>query len=342
MYLIFLLALLIIFLCENRVKNSKTIYYIFGIVIIFFLSIIHEEVGTDSRVYKKIFDESLNFKNEFELVRSGFLLRELMFFLKKIGATYIIFRIIIINIILWLFVYSINKLFKKEERIYIYILFFSSGLLLNYSLNGVKQGLAMALYYFAICQNNKKFKYLIYTFAVLIHNLLIILLFLGFIVKKMNRRFLGIFFIITFLLGKYIKNILLFISEHIPKLKYYLHYFREDAYGVSYNFFNYFEYQIPFIVLYLIHSYEEETPKRKNMLKMFYLQVLLVNLLISQKVAATRLAAFFCLYQFFAYYFILDKMLKKKNKKIVFILICIVFFIVRVSRWEYLFFWNNY
>lgn len=339
MYVILLLILIIVLLSKETVKNSKVIYLGYALIFAIFLSTLHETVGTDSIAYKNIFNQSTNLKNEFELIRSGFLLREMMAFLKKIGFTYFAFRVVIINIIFWLFFYSIKKLFKKDERIYIYMLFFSSGILLNYSLNGIKQGLAMGLYYFAISIKHKFLRYLIYILAILFHNLLIVPIVLGIFIKKMNKKIIFILFLMTFFIGTYLKNILLYISKYIGGVTYYLHYFKENAFGVSYNFFNYLEYQVPFIILFLFCKNFEDV-KNKNMLKMFCLEVILVNILINQKVAAIRLSAFFSIYQFYAYYFILNKLTKKKRiREILFICICVLFFIVRVRGWEYLFAW---
>lgn len=339
MYVILLLILVIVLLSKGKIKNSRIIYFSYAFIFAIFLSTLHESVGTDSKVYKTIFNQSTNLENDFDLIRSGFLLREIMFFLKKIGFTYFAFKVVIVNVIFWLFFYSIKKLFKKEEYIYMYMLFFSSGILLNYSLNGIKQGLAMGLYYFAICIKYRLLRYLIYFLAILFHNLLIIPIVLGAFIKKMNKKVIFILFLITFFIGTYLRSILLYTSKYIPEISYYLHYFKENAFGVSYNFFNYLEYQFPFIIIFLFFNNFEKL-ENKNMLKMFFLQVILVNVLIDQKVAAVRLSAFFCIYQFYAYYFILDKLINKEiYKKILFICICTIFFIVRVRGWEYLFAW---
>lgn len=335
------LSLLSLLIVIAKKENYKKVYLMSFFIILTPLLIIDETIGTDALTYKRMYMGILEQKISFNLVRSGILLKYLYYIMKIFEFSFFSTRIFGMIFIVSSFYISINNIFQTKDLLRGIFFLFSTGILLNYTLNGYKQGLAMGLFYLSIFYylKNKNKNYIILNLiGILIHNLLI---FPALIIriKLVKLKYVIALFILTLLIGNYFKEICLFLIRFIPNFSYYLHYLKEDAYGVAYNWFNFLEYQFVFVILLYLDWKKRLRQKNKfnfTMINGFYYQIFLCNLLINYKVAMYRIVSFFSIFQIYVYCIIIRNLISNPLKqKLVTILIGILFFIVRVNKLQY-------
>lgn len=222
-YILILILTIISLLKKNR-KDQKLVYY-YITFLLFILSFIRWETGTDWRNYFYTFKYATSIDNVIAVEEIGF--RFLNFIIRSFSENYTIF-LFFTSIILYFFKYPI--LYKLSE-VPILTIFMTFSLYLG-DIFYVRQALAGAILLFSLKYIFRKefFKFSIFVIAsTLIHSTAIIFLPAYYIINhlKMNKRKYVLFFIIAVIVSIFIQAILIKLSLFFPdnyfnKVNYYL------------------------------------------------------------------------------------------------------------------------
>ena len=221
---ILILILTIVSLLKRNKKSQKLVYY-FITFLLFILSFIRWETGTDWENYFNTFKYATSITNIIAVEEIGF--RFLNFIIRSISENYTIF-LFFTSIILYSFKYPI--LYKLSE-IPILTIFMTVSLYLG-DIFYVRQAIAGAIILFSLKYIFRKefFKFLIFIImSTLIHNTAIIFLPAYYIINyiNFNKKKYIIFFILSIAVSMFIQDILVKLSLFFPdnysnRINYYL------------------------------------------------------------------------------------------------------------------------
>ncbi len=304
-------------------SKEKRIFIILSAGILILFSGLRYYVGTDYNSYinswYKLKDLNLldSLSQSFEII--NFLIIKITSIINSNDPQLYIFIYSLFTII---FVYK--SLVTENKKLIPYYLLTYLTLFFSFSLNGIRQGLAIAiiLYAFTYLKVNNKKKFLIFTLlAILVHNTAVIVLpFALYNNDKKKFKAIILIYAITTL-------IIIFGSSflyNIPQLARYLEYFRiysssELGFGVLFK-------KAPLIILYCFFY---KKLKEDNENTSLYFSILIVDLILSYlgyfSYYLNRISLYFSVMQVFAIPNMINIFKDRKQTLVKGIIICILF-----------------
>lgn len=332
MYIIFLFILF--FNCLKYKFHNKLIIYI---SFIFLYVSLDSFVGTDSEMYFKNYN-NLTTQITLYLYRSGYFLDLFFINLKRIGFNFLGAKILITLLFITMLFLIIRKIVNtKIDENKMLLLLFANGFILQNSLNVIKQGISIMIIYLALLYfKQKKLKFILLNLiAILFHSSSIIFLLIYFISNKikLSTKKYFLLFIISLLLGNFLDTIFISLLSKLD-LKYYISYFEKGKANLSYNWFNYLEFQIPAIILFVSEFKKKTNSINKSFKNLFYIEIIIINLIIPYKQLISRITSFFVIINVLVYVFLVNKIKNKYIRILILGVISIIYFYVRVFKIE--------
>lgn len=307
-----------------KIKSNKIIAFIIAFLPIFLVSAVRFEVGQDYidtyiYTFNKVLMGATNIRIDF-----GFLcLNRIIVFLGGSYQWVFIISSFIINIFICKSIF--NKSNNKLLSMFIYI----CGTLFFFSLNGIRQTMALALFYYSlryIETNNTKRYLLINVVGALFHASALLFLPLYFILSKRISTKIKLFIIMFIIIIMPISISL--IQNFLLTTKYSMYitngaYNPLEAINVS---------TVVNILLFTAYEYTFHTKKTNekefNIYDNIHFIGVIVSLFITQISLALRVFMYFRYIEFLSVPYIISKIgFKKRNYQIVVIIICILYFV---------------
>lgn len=318
--MLFYLFLLLLSLLNIKAKNRYLLFLLFLSAL--FFSCFRVGIGTDFYSYydiqKGVYSSwSYVYFEDFHKI----------FFYIGMITRYDYMYFLLSSCFIFLFLYLIMR-DNKQYQYLIFFFFLGSGFYF-YSLNGIRQFMAIIVFLYSIKYinvNNKRY-YLWIFFACMIHKSAIILFILPFylrIIKKTNIFFTIPVLCICFIFSNVLNKIFAQFVNSISLLNQYSLYFNSEGYSTLKNYLDRGILVILFIYI-LFKSYKliNNDNKLKNIFYIFFLGVVLKIILDS---STSRISLYFLMISILFYSFQYIK-IPSKNLKIVLIGYSICFYI---------------
>lgn len=313
------------FLADKLVtKHSKLIAFMIAFVPVFLVSAVRFDVGRDYMdTYVYTFNKVLLDANDIRMDLGFLYLNKIIAFF---GANYQ-WIFVISSFIINFFICKV--IFEKSNNKFLSLFIYICGTLFFFSLNGIRQTMALALFYYSLKyiekQNIKKY-FFINIVGALFHASAILFLPLYFILSKKLSVKLKLFLILIMI---FILPISINIIHNLLLTTKYSMYITTGAYNpldainVS---------TIINILLFVVYEYIYQTKKIQdkqfNIYNNIHFLGIIISLFITQISLAMRVFMYFRYIEFLSVPYLLSKMTtSKKNYKILMIIICALYFV---------------
>ena len=299
-------------------SNGKIFAFTLTFIPLFLVSGLRFEVGQDyTTTYVYTFERILNGYSNIRMDLGFFYLNKLVAFFSGSSQWIFVITSFIINY------YICKSIFEKSSNKFLSIFIYICGTLFFFSLNGVRQAIAMSLFYYSlkyIEEKNLKKYFITNLVGFLFHNSAIIFFPLYFI---LNKRFkttikiaiIGIMIFISPLLLNYISRILLSTK--------YAMYITNGAYSPL-EFINVSTViNILLFALYeLYYRKQEKNDSRYNIYSNIHFIGILVSVFMTKISLVIRIFMYFRYIEFLSVPYLLSKI--KMNKKLYYIVVIVV------------------
>lgn len=324
-YLIFCTLFLFSFNEVFSNRRKKYLAFVFLIMLLFFAGF-RDSLGTDYKTYSLIY-YGVNNINDYSYLEIGF--RALILFSKFISTEPWSMFLLATSIT----IIFIGSGIKKSSVLPLFSVFlFFSVFFINYTFNGIRQGISMAIFLFSvesITEDKRLIKVLFYTLLASLFHLSGLFILLAYIFAKIpiHKKLYKIFFIILILLFFLSSSISVVADNILPTvLINKLNVFNQN-FSESVNIINIAQRVIILLLMILFYDKIFIGKKQNRLFKIYFLGFVLYSMFSFQIVFATRINMFFRILEILIFPLILQRSKDIPTK---------LFFFIIFSIWAFL------
>lgn len=336
-YLSLLLIVIVLISFPTKNFNKKitlglSYNHIIALLAISFVVGFRYYVGNDWEGYRKFFENLASTGiSTYEVEPGYFYVNK---FVINIGGDYTL-MFAIIAFISWFFIFKSTK----SHLLPLFIFFIFADEFFFWSMNGVRQFVAIGIFLFAIqfiINHNMKAYFLLIALAMMFHISALVLLPLYFIPfqKLYNQKIWFSTFIISFFftnvpfITEGLQLIFFKVTETIPLLSVYLRYFEGSKYqaiDVTVGLGYYFRILITFFILYFSKEIVKQYPQTKIYFVLFFASMVIFNLFYMFSIVG-RINNYFIILRSIVLAIIIYYLWKNKNYRVLPVLVILLYF----------------